>query len=474
MAAASGGAGGPAKGSSPLRQFAMFMAGFSLLQPLRVAVTAGSFSVSRFGVPYEKIGVFINVIHNSMETAGDFGLFIMSFYVLFGVGKSVISESLLSILSIWSLFVVNVLLLIAYTSGGEQGCLTFYYWTLVMASLGFGLDESISLTVGVTDVAYFGLGMPLSGIMVCLYHVAYLYLAKKFHWSNIDYWIVVWQIIIAVTIAGTAATTWTLAYHSEQVSENNECTKDKLSDRMKPVKSHFFMCIVGMSCIYAFYPAIAPYQFVSPQIGHKVDLVVLFVSTLSPLAIAGLCQAGVGPDQKWILKDKKNFAWWHFTWIFALPYFTIISICLIAMHYPGCRLSRGIYGNRAMVTLITVSFKFCEETLRGVSASGVGMQGKCTDGEGDGQLSALNALMAQFTMDVFSYIGTGYIKLYQRYEHDRDNWPTKYYGFWRSLGYWIGNSIKGGVKCIGESFSTDIRSNLIKNQEYLFIVYADE
>ncbi|AFZ80612.1 hypothetical protein BEWA_000160 [Theileria equi strain WA] len=476
--AGSGGGSGTAEEKSTIRRFAMFMAGFSLLQTLRVAITAGRFAVVRFGIPSGQIGIFINSIHHSMETAGDVGLFLMSLYVLFS-DRNKTADYIVSVTAIWGLFMMNLLLIVAYSVGGERGCLTFYYWVLVIASLGFGLDESISITIGVADVAYFGLGMPLSGIMACLYHAVYLYFAEKFQWSDTYFWIVIGQIVISALVSGIAAIVWTIAYWDPGGTQaSGEATtsppsgpsqgpKGGLWTRAGNAISNMLMCLCGMSCIYAFYPAIAPYQFVSPEAGHLIDLALLFTSAIPSLVIAAVCSwTTKGPDRPW----KGEYAWWHATWLFMIPYVIAMTLCIFAIHYPNWRSSRAIYGNIWTTGVITVTLKCCEETLKGVANSGVGMQAECKDG--DGQLSALNALTAQFTMDIVAYIGGGYVKAITKY--DRDNWPTKHYGFWRSLGFWLGSALSGGLKCVRESFTTDIRSNLITGNEVLFIVYADE
>ncbi|EKX73198.1 conserved hypothetical protein [Theileria equi strain WA] len=478
------GGGGEAAGNTSttfIHRFAMFMAGFSLLQTLRVAITAGRFAVVRFGIPSGQIGIFINSIHHSMETAGDVGLFLMSLYVLFSKRNKTV-DYIVSVVAIWGLFVMNLLLIVAYSVGGERGCLTFYYWVLVIASLGFGLDESISITIGVADVAYFGLGMPLSGIMACLYHAVYLYFAEKFQWSDTYFWIVIGQIVISALVSGVAAVVWTIAYWDPGGDKTPEVQggsgtpggannnhSEPLWKRAGNAISNMLMCLCGMSCIYAFYPAIAPYQFVSPEAGHLIDLALLFTSAIPSLVIAAVCSwTDKGPDRPWTNDGKGNFAWWHATWLFMIPYVTAMVLCIFAIHYPNWRSSRAIYGNIWTTGIITVTLKCCEETLKGVANSGVGMQGECKDG----QLSALNALTAQFTMDIVAYIGGGYVKAITKY--DRDNWPTKHYGSWRSLGFWVGSALSGGLKCVRESFTTDIRANLITGNEVLFIVYADE
>ncbi|AFZ79569.1 hypothetical protein BEWA_024180 [Theileria equi strain WA] len=53
-----------------------------------------------------------------------------------------------------------------------------------------------------------------------------------------------------------------------------------------------------------------------------------------------------------------------------------------------------------------------------------------------GTVPSVNAFLSQGLMIILAFTGDGYLKTYSKYEHDRSKWPTKDFGFWKSLRYW--------------------------------------
>ncbi|EKX72706.1 conserved hypothetical protein [Theileria equi strain WA] len=448
-------------GDPGLQKGAMFMAGLTLLQSLRVALTGAKFAMDRFKIPQQHASSFINMVHNPMELATFTGIFIINVLTWISWFKT------------WFAIVTNValccsfvLLLYAFRSGGQMGSLTFYYWTIVLVSFLYGLNVACVMNVGSENASFFNMGIPISGIQVCIYYYAFTKLAERFRWTNVSYWIIFWQLIIAIIISVVSAGIWIKAYGSA-ADQGNGSDLSGIEKAISPI----LMGVVGMGGIYAFYPAIAPYKLTDVGTGYTIDLVVLFVSAVPGIFIAALCkgQSGQGPDQEW--KSGNGATGWHGAWILAIPHITAMVLCLCTLHYPGSGLASSIKSSGALVGAITVTLKFCEEGLKAVSYAGAGAQ----NGKGKGgAISSLNTFTSQSLMIILAFTGDGYLKTYSKYEHDRDKWPTKDCGFWKSLGYWIGSGMWVACKSVKSSFTKNVRCKVLGKSEALLIVYEDE
>ncbi|AFZ81027.1 hypothetical protein BEWA_004350 [Theileria equi strain WA] len=440
-----------------LQKGAMFMAGLTLLQSLRVALTGAKFAMDRFKIPQQNVSSFINMVHNPMELATFTGMAIVTSIAL-GTGEnSKNSFKWFAAFTNVALCCSFVLLLYAFTSGGEQGNLTFYYWVIVFVSFIYGLNVAAVMTVGGSDAAFFNMGIPLSGIQVCIYYFVFTKLAERFNWSNISYWIIFWQLMIAILISLASAGVWIAVAIQGPSGDSGGQALDAAG--LSPI----MMGMVGMGGIYAFYPAIAPYKLTDVSTGYTIDLVVLFVSAVPGIAIAILCAcSSVGPDKPW----KSTTQWWHATWILAIPHITAMVLCLVTLHYPDSRVANSIKSSGLKVGIITVTLKFCEEGLKAVSYSGGGAY--------TSPIPSVNAFTSQFLMILLAFTGDGYLKTYSKYENDRDNWPTKDYGTFRSICYWAGNGAYVACKSVKSSFTKNVRCKVLGKSEALLIVYEDQ
>ncbi|AFZ79781.1 hypothetical protein BEWA_026300 [Theileria equi strain WA] len=453
--------------SKDLQKGAMFMAGLTLLQSLRVALTGAKFALDRFKIPQQYASSFINMVHNPMELATFTGMAIVTSIAL-GTGDS--SKGFFrgfAAFTNMALFLSFILLLIAFTSGGEQGDLTFYYWTIVLVSFVYGMNVAAVMNVGSDNAAFFNMGIPLSGIQVCVYYYVFTKLAEWCNWSNVSYWVIVWQLIIAILISAASAIMWAIAYKDGGKGGGGTCSCTEDNDNGTYL-SPIFMGMVGMGGIYAFYPAIAPYKLTDVSTGYTIDLVVLFMSAVPGIAIAVVCLStsgtDKGPDKSW--EASKGNTGWHAAWILAIPHITAMVLCLYVLHYPGSGVARYIRSSGLKVGAITVTLKFCEEGLKAVSYAGAGAHG--------GTVSSFNAFTSQGLMIILAFTGDGYLKTYSKYEHDRSKWPTKDYGFFKSLGYWIGSGMKVACKSVKSSFTKNVRCKVLGKSEALLIVYEDE
>ncbi|AFZ79285.1 hypothetical protein BEWA_021330 [Theileria equi strain WA] len=485
---------------------AMFMAGLTLLQSLRVALTGAKFAMDRFKIPQQYASSFINMVHNPMELATFTGMAIMT-GLSFAPGLNNYFKYLAAVTNM-TLCLSFIILLIAFTSGGQMGDLTFYYWTIVFGSFIYGMNVATVMTVASADAALFNVGIPLSGIQVSLYYFIFTKLANRYKWSNVSYKIIVWQLVIAILISAISAGLWiAVAITTEGAKEDGQSAS--LGEAYK-AWSPILMGVVGMGGIYAFYPAIAPYKLTDVGTGYTIDLVVLFVSAVPGILIVILCleQVGIGPDQPW----ENLYALWHLAWILAIPHITVMFLCLYILHHPYGRLASSVKSSGLKVGLITITLKFNEEWLKAVSYAGGGKQnGKyCTECkekncQGDcqcgcncsgssgscvpenctstncqcckdkgGTIACLNTFTSQGLMLVLAFTGDGYLKTYSKYENDRDKWPTKDFGFFKSLGYWIGSGVSEACKSVKSSFTKNVRCKVLGKSEALLIVYEDQ
>ncbi|AFZ81452.1 hypothetical protein BEWA_008630 [Theileria equi strain WA] len=445
-------------GNGPIQKGAMFMAGLTLLQSLRVALTGAKFALDRFKIPQQYASSFINMVHNPMELATFTGMAIVTSIALYkGESSNDNGFRYFSAVTNVTLCCSFILLLYAFTSGGQMGNLTFYYWTIVLVSFIYGLNVATVMTVASADAALFNMGIPLSGIQVSAYYYVFNKLAERFNWSNVSYWIIFWQLVIAILISAASAAVWIAVAKNGTNNSNNG--QQPCAAAISPI----FMGMVGMGGIYAFYPAIAPYKLTEVGTGYTIDLVVLFMSAVPGILIAILCLWKIGPDKPW---KNGTTQWWHAAWILAIPHITAMVLCLCTLHYPDSGLARSIKSSGLRVGVITITLKFCEEGLKAVSYAGGGAY--------KSPIPPVNAFTSQGLMIILAFTGDGYLKTYSKYEHDRSNWPTRDFGFWKSLGYWTGNGVSEACKSVKSSFTKNVRCKVLGKSEALLIVYEDE
>ncbi|EKX74213.1 conserved hypothetical protein [Theileria equi strain WA] len=511
--------------SKDLQKGAMFMAGLTLLQSLRVALTGAKFALDRFKIPQQYASSFINMVHNPMELATFTGMAIVTSISWTSWFKS--CSGYFATFTNATLCLSFILLLYAFASGGQMGDLTFYYWTIVFGSFIYGLNVATVMTVASADAALFNVGIPLSGIQVSVYYYIFTKLARWRNWSNVSYWIIFWQLVIAILISFASAVLWVII----AIQGPSGGSTGKEGKNTGVAWSPILMGVVGMGGIYAFYPAIAPYKLTDVGTGYTIDLVVLFMSAVPGIFIVILCLCnggnGPGPDQPW----ENLYGWWHAAWLFAIPHITAMVLCFVTLHYPDSGVASSIKSSGLKVGAITVTLKFCEEGLKAVSYAGAGKQvgkycscpcksqctrdsdckcpcketntncktsckccktchgradcrpSECNEGnpckckcckDNGGAISSVNAFLSQGLMIILAFTGDGYLKTYSKYEHDRAKWPTKNFGTFRSILYWTGSGMWVACKSVKSSFTKNVRCKVLGKSEALLIVYADQ
>ncbi|AFZ79094.1 hypothetical protein BEWA_019390 [Theileria equi strain WA] len=432
------------------KQSSMLMAGLSLFQSLRVALTAARFAAKRFNIPKANVDIFISRIHTSMEVSCFLGVLLMTLYIILVPRKYSKYNNFISVMTNWLLFFVYSGLLYAYASNRTEGKLTLYYWLLVVSGFSFGLNQAIVVSVGVSYVAFFTAAIPISGIEVSIYHMIFFYIARRIGNVDVNYWIVVIQIMIAMAISGIGAILWSYGFYKRYNGELYE-RKRSIFRSMKQALSPILMSSLAMGLVFLVFPAISPYKLAEPRIAHRIDLLILFTLAIPTLINCYLCYLNIGPNVQW-----KVYKGWHFCWIFLIPYIFSITCFFISLHYQDLFISVCIRNNPFVLAVLCFVFAFSHSSLKAVGYTGAGMQELTKNGN----VSAMNLLFAHSFLVIFTLLGDGYIKTFKKYERDPENWPTKEFGFWRSLWFWIRRSCSGAFKNFKASFTLDIGTQL--------------
>uniref|UniRef100_A0A3B0N707 Membrane protein family member, putative n=1 Tax=Theileria annulata TaxID=5874 RepID=A0A3B0N707_THEAN len=202
-----------------VQKAAMFMAGFTLYQCLRIALTASSFALKRFSIPRRNVDIFITKIHNAMEVAIFLGILLMTLYILFTPRKYAHYNNVISVITNWLVCSLYFVVLYAYAGNGKMGHLTIYYWGLVLSGFAMGLNQSIVMSVSVDNISFFAGAIPFAGVQVSVYHILFLKFNRGRENYDVEYWILVYQIIFAIIISAVAATLWTVGFLGEFTSK---------------------------------------------------------------------------------------------------------------------------------------------------------------------------------------------------------------------------------------------------------------
>ncbi|UKK01032.2 hypothetical protein MACK_001845 [Theileria orientalis] len=474
-----------------IKKIAIAFTGLSILQSLRLTVTGGAYAVTRFKIDPAETGLFIKLTLNTTEVFCVTGIIIATIYSLIRRNTKLIKyDNCISIVLTWLNFTSFVVIFFAYQTGGEDGHLTFYYWSLVIASMMYGMHQSLVLNMITKDVAYYFVGMPASGLIILVYHVLFRYFYKMFNKKRMEYYLVIFQIEIAMFLWLLASIFWTWAYFeynpgdsSKDNQNKNQLSTDleygkhcgkkedfvKLSfwKRFKNAWSPFLMNIMGMSLSFFFYPAIAPYEFVESDVGYKIDLCVLFISVTAATTLVLIVYYEYGPNRCWTGKFKG----YHCTWFLFIPFYGIMIILFFLIHYPSNPFSIYVRSHPYCIGILTVGLRSLDDIIRGISTNGVSMQSP----DEDGDMASLANCIAQILLNVFAFIGMGYIRAVRMYNRDKYNWPTEGLGCFTALWFWIKTSCSGGWESFLESFTLNVRAyfetNFDSDEEDIFLNY---
>ncbi|AFZ81478.1 hypothetical protein BEWA_008900 [Theileria equi strain WA] len=455
-----------AEGSDNLQKAAAFMVGFSLFQLFLLVVSASKFSAGRFHIGQSYVALYINRMIISFRTCSLFGITLMTLYDQFiGYGISAVSSVLAVLIS--SLYAI---ILFVYCIGGTQGHITLYYWVIVATSFIHGLSTVCVSNVASGDIAFFLGSMPVAGILMSLYHITFLSAAEKLRISNVNYWIVSWQLAMSIVLSIISAIVWIVAYSTPKQPAGGSATgssgninKDPFFTALIQALSPILMVSFGFGLQNAFYPAIAPYKLAGVKNGYNISLVVLFTGAIPPLTILCLKEHKIGPNKPW------NQSWhWHFGWIFYIVELICGILFIITLHYPNWSISRRIINDVRIIGVLTVVYDFCVQATKGIGANGAAMQGNGKHPK----MSTFTTFFYSFIQLSIAFMGDGYIRTYRKYEH-RDDWPTKHCSTKRAFWFWIWSATKVSYHTLGTAFTRDLRTEILGKKSHLFIVYED-
>lgn len=437
--------------SQVMKKTALFFVGLSLLQPLRVALNAAIFSIRRFDISEEFVSGYINKIHNSMEVACFIGVLLMNIYVLTNLPRA----DMMAIGINWLTSIVDLLLLYSYIIDGYEGNLTMFYWVLVFSAFAYGLNQICVFKYAGSNVTFFIAAIPLSGILVSIYHFVFLYLFENTD-VDVEFWIVTGQIAMGTVISLVSSILWSMAFSHEECylksnsSNETKSEEDESFSKIKDALSPMLMCMVGLGLVYAVYPGMAPYQLVSVEYSHKIDMFVMILCAIPATVICLVSEmTSSGPNKKW----DGNLKFWNFTWVFAIIYIICPILFLISLHYRDSIISHMIINRPIVAGILTVTFVFCQSVLITIGFSGV-------DANSNGKVAAFNTLLALFVMNVLEFLGDGYVMAYKSF--DRRDWPTRDLNVFQAISFWLSRASVNAVSSVKSSFSLDLKSQFVK------------
>ncbi|EKX72194.1 conserved hypothetical protein [Theileria equi strain WA] len=459
-------------GNGSLKKAVAFLSGLALYQLPHAAISAGNFTVGRFQIPQQYVGLYINRMIIPYRIFSLLGVAVLTVYDQFY--ESGISQITVGLF--WGVIGCYIALLLTYCSGGIQGHLTLYYWMVILASAIVGAAfVGIVKALG-DDVTYLLVALPVSGILASSYHISFIVISQYLNFSNIYYWLVFWQWICAISlIAAVSVLVWTFMGITPNGNSTNTtsttCTESgsgggEFLKSLHNALSPLLLVAFGYGIQNMFYPSVAPYKIIGIDRGYKIDVAVLITSAVPPLLFLYLISQGKGPNKKW---TSGNARWWHGAWAF----FGIEVMCgmlfFSTLHYPNSAMPRAIKDSIWGLGFFTVLYDFSVQMTRCIGSNGVDKQG----GKDAPKMNTLNTFIYSFSQVLFAFLGDGYIRTYRQAEETSDLWPTAHYGKLRAFWFWTWSTAKVSFSNVGTAFTRDVRGAIQTKKEHLFIVYDD-
>uniref|UniRef100_A0A3B0N7Q9 Integral membrane protein, putative n=1 Tax=Theileria annulata TaxID=5874 RepID=A0A3B0N7Q9_THEAN len=462
------------KNSSPLTQtryillLAIILAGISVLQTKRLVVTCGMYAARRFKIDITLGSLFIKLTLISVEKFFILGIIVITIYLI--VSKCKTWDAYLSIALSWLNVIAFSIICVAYFGTGEDANINIYYWSLSLSAFLSGLFFGVVFDLVTKDIVFFLMGIPFSEVSVLIFHLAFEYLYHLFFTEQIEYFIVMNQILGALGLWLFTALFWTLAFynyhpksdkhviHNEDITvnckqievEHKDDVEMPLYSRLLKISSPTLILIFTCFFVYFFHPGILPFDFLDDDTGYYIILIGIGVSAILTVAVIILAFCGRGPNQPW---ENKVYSY-HLLWIFPVIYTVIAVLVIYTIHYPEEKISKFIAKNILLVGFFTVFLKSTGDFNEIVCLSAIGNQRR--DDDDDGKLSAgINSLL-RILICIIMFVGMGYEKAIHKYNKDRENWPTEGYSWFFSLVFWVGKSLEEGYKLLVSTFVLDL------------------
>ncbi|EAN33908.1 Tpr family protein [Theileria parva strain Muguga] len=453
----------------PKKIAAYLLVGFSLLLTLRVGMNGAPFCMKRFKIPEHLFSLYVSRVHNAMELCGFVGVTAGTIYTIkYGPDYGQECEKV-SIAINGLFFLVNVVLLVVFVTGGEEGHLTDFYWALAFSAFVYGMNLSFIIKLAGDCIVYYLSTLHVSGIFASVYHFIFLRLFGNKRRHDTDFHIITWQIIISIVITGATAGTWASVYYNNNGSNDNKCGGNKNQENNNGGSSGEFsghvisamvMCVFAQGVVYVFYPAIAPGLLVDFRHVNKIDQALLVIAPIPSITSALLSKFydDYSPKNKWD-GDK---VYWHGTLIF-IPVMCICGFLFIrALHYPFSGTSLAIVNKPGMVGFLTILFYVSHMILLAVGFPGV----EKNSGGAKDYLPTINGFLTTGAMIVFLFLSEGYINEYKK--HDFANWPTEGLSNKRALGFWFDKALQNGWKNFKLIFTRDLRRDLMATLDFSY------
>uniref|UniRef100_A0A3B0N0F0 Tpr-related protein family member, putative n=1 Tax=Theileria annulata TaxID=5874 RepID=A0A3B0N0F0_THEAN len=421
---------------------AYMLVGFSLFNTLLIGMNGAPFSLDRFKIPGNYYSLYVSRLHNCMELACFVGVVLGNLYIL-PVGKEC---GYISIAINWSSFIVNIVLLVSYVTGGENGHLTFFYWTLAGSATIYGFNLQFIYKLGGKCMVYFMVAIPISSVSTSLIHYVVLSIFGNRRKYNTEFIILTIEITISIIFTGLTASMWSVVYTCENSSECNNGANGSFQSH---VISPILMTSVALSLIYVYYPGIAPGLLVDFIYVHKIDLLLMLVVPIPSIIIALLSHHDKGPDGKW---DSK--IWWHGFVVFIVSMIVCSILFTISLHYPQSAVSRSIVNRPFMTGFLTILFYISHEIMLAVGFPSITGNWNSNAATGNGLLTGTGVI-------VFVLLGEGYITEYKR--HDPSKWPTDGMATRTAFSYWMSRSFANALDNVKRIFTLDVRRDILKS-----------
>ncbi|EAN31410.1 Tpr family protein [Theileria parva strain Muguga] len=441
----------------PKKIAAYLLVGFSVLLTLRVGMNGSIFCMKRFRLPEHLFSLYVSRVHNAIELSGFAGVTVGTIYTIKyntnGGGEQKCEK--VSIGVNWLFFAINIVLLFVYVTGGEEGHLTDFYWTLALSAFVYGLNLSFIRKLAGECTVYYLATLHVSGIFSSVYHFLFLRLFGNKRKYDTDFHIITWQIILSILITGATAGLWTSVYHNcgvdkEKCGENGS-KQDESNGSGYAAISPVTMCIFAQGVVYVFYPAIAPGLLVDFRHVTKIDQALLIIAPIPSITFAILdatVNANYSPKNQW----SGEKAYWNLTLIF-IPIMIICGYLFIrALHYPYSAASLAIMNKPGVVGFLAILFYVSHMVLLSIGYPGVEKNWNSTG-------STVTGFLATFAMIIFVFLSEGYINEFKK--HDRAYWPTTGLSNRRAFGFWFDKALQNGFKNFLLIFSRDLRRDLL-------------
>lgn len=443
-----------------LRKYSMFLSGLVLLQPLYLAVNAVYFTVRRFHVPESSVDLFISKLLNSTQICYFLGMLLVTLYVSFVPQRFQRHNNFLSIVSNWATVVCSILLLFSYVAKGDHGSLTFFYYMLAISSLVFSFNQGLVMNVSSPEIHWYAVAIPVSGIVVVVYQLVFLFFAEKFSLRNINLAVVTIQTVLAIFMCITTSVLWTMTYFSIDSSllmpDSFEFRGSSFFYNLWMSKLPILITFFGLGYVYIVYPAIAPYKLTELRPAYRIDLVCVFAVGLASTIIVFLCEyTNLGPNKNW----RHSHSFWNFSALLIVPFLLMPILFIVPRHYPDTKLAELMTKNKAFLGFFTILFVVLHAVLVTVGYSAASMQ---TNDQYNSSMTAFNTFLSYFFTVFIVLLSQGYLKTYKDYLNNIDTWATNDMKGPRAFFYWLGKSFEHGWEAFTETFSSDIKSDILK------------